>query len=172
MIVSDKTALFIDGTNLHYTAKALGFDIDFKRLIEEFEKRGSILRSYYYTTISEGTESAVRPLVDWLDYNGFAVRAKPAKDFDDGDGRRKIKRNIGVELAVDALEIAKHLDQLVLFSGDGDFRSLVEAVQRRRAHVTVVSSVRTRPPMVADELRRQADAFLELDDLKAAIGRH
>ena len=121
MIVSDKTALFIDGTNLHYTAKSLGFDIDFKRLIEEFEKRGSILRSYYYTTISEGTESAVRPLVDWLDYNGFAVRAKPAKDFDDGDGRRKIKRNIGVELAVDALEIAKHLDQLVLFSGDGKF---------------------------------------------------
>jgi uncharacterized LabA/DUF88 family protein len=172
MIVSDKTALFIDGTNLHYTAKALGFDIDFKRLIEEFEKRGSILRSYYYTTISEGTESAVRPLVDWLDYNGFTVRAKPAKEFDDGDGRRKIKRNIGVELAVDVLEIAKHLDQLVLFSGDGDFRSLVEAVQRRRTHVTVVSSVRTRPPMVADELRRQADAFLELDDLKAAIGRH
>ena len=104
MIVSDKTALFIDGTNLHYTAKALGFDIDFKRLIEEFEKRGSILRSYYYTTISEGTESAVRPLVDWLDYNGFIVRAKPAKEFDDGDGRRKVKRNIGVELAVDALE--------------------------------------------------------------------
>ncbi len=172
MIVSDKTALFIDGTNLHYTAKALGFDIDFKRLIEEFEKRGSILRSYYYTTISEGTESAIRPLVDWLDYNGFTVRAKPAKEFDDGDGRRKIKRNIGIELAVDALEIAKHLDQLVLFPAMRIFAHSWKLFRGAAHTLRSFSSVRTRPPMVADELRRQADAFLELDDLKAAIGRH
>jgi uncharacterized LabA/DUF88 family protein len=172
MITSDKTALFVDGANLHHTAKALGFDVDFKRLIEEFEKRGSILRSYYYTTISEVADfTAIRPLVDWLEYNGFTVRAKPAKEFDDGSGRRKIKRNISIELSVDALEIAKHIGHIVLFSGDGDFRSLVEAIQRRGPQVTVVSSIRTKPPMIADELRRQADAFLELDDLRSTVGR-
>jgi uncharacterized LabA/DUF88 family protein len=168
----DKMALFIDGANLHHSAKALGFDVDFKRLIEEFEKRGSIFRSYYYTTVSEGAEfTSIRPLVDWLDYNGFTIRVKPAKEFDDGSGRRKIKRNIGIELSVDALEIAKHVGHVVLFSGDGDFRSLVEAIQSRGPQVTIVSSIRTKPPMIADELRRQADAFLELDDLRSTIGR-
>src|SRR4029077_6246161 len=113
--------------------------------------------------------SLARSLVDWLDYNGFTVLAKPTKEFDDGEGRRKTRRNIGVELAVDALEISDRIDHIVLFSGDGDLRALVEAVQRRGVRVTVVSTIRTRPPMVADELRRQADAFLELDDFKASI---
>jgi uncharacterized LabA/DUF88 family protein len=167
-----KTALFIDGANLHFTTRSLGFEVDFKRLVEEFEKHGSILRCYFYTTISEAAEfTTIRPLIDWLDYNGFTVRARPEKVFDDGNGRRKVKRNIGVELAVDALEIAKHVDHVVLFSGDGDFRSLVEAVQGRGPRVTVVSSVRTKPAIIADELRRQADTFLELEDLRAYIGR-
>ena len=109
--------------------------------------------------------------VDWLDYHGFTVRARPAKEFDDGNGRRKIKRNIGVELSVDALEIAKHVGRVVLFSGDGDLRPLVEAVQSRGPTVTAVSSIRTKPPMIADELRREADVFLELDDLRQQIGR-
>jgi uncharacterized LabA/DUF88 family protein len=168
---SGKLALFVDGPNLHYTAKNLGFDIDFKRFLAEFKTRGALVRAYYYTTIAEGAEfSTIRPLVDWLDYNGFTVRTKPVKEFDDGEGRRKFKRNIGVELAVDAFEIAKHVDHIVLFSGDGDFRSVVEAIQRRGPRVTVVSSMRTQPAMVAGELRRQADTFLELDDLKASIG--
>ena len=122
-------------------------------------------------TISENGGHSVRSLVDWLDYNGFKVLAKPTKEFDDGEGPRKTKRNIGVELAVDALEISDRIDHLVLFSGDGDLRALVEAVQWRGVRVTVISTIRTRPPMVADELRRQADAFLELDDFKASIGQ-
>jgi uncharacterized LabA/DUF88 family protein len=168
---SERIALFIDGQNLHYAAKSLGFDVDFKRLLIEFQRRGTIVRSCYYITISENEDRSVRSLVDWLDYNGFTVLAKPTKEFDDGEGRRKIKRNIGVELAVDALEISDRIDHLVLFSGDGDLRALIEAVQRRGVRVTVVSTIRTRPPMVADELRRQADSFLELDDFKASIGR-
>jgi uncharacterized LabA/DUF88 family protein len=168
----EKTALFIDGENLHHTAKALGFDIDFKRLLIEFETRGSLMRSYYYTAVASDVEHQVtRPLTDWLDYNGFTVVAKSAKVFDDGEGRRKFKRNIAIELAIDALEIAKRIEHMVLFSGDGDFRSLIEALQRRGVRVTVVSTMRTKPPMIADELRRQADTFLELNNLKAAIGR-
>ncbi len=172
MSSSDKLALFIDGQNLHYTAKNLGFDVDFKRLLTEFKTRGTLVRAYYYTTIVEDADfQTIRPLIDWLAYNGFAVRAKPAKEFDDGEGRRKFKRNMGVDLAVDAFEIAKYVDHVVLFSGDGDFCSLVEAIQSQGSRVTVVSSMRTKPAMVADELRRQADMFLELDDLKASISR-
>jgi len=166
-----RLALFIDGANAHATAKALGFDIDYKRLLTEFQSRGTLVRAFYYTATFEDQEySSIRPLIDWLDYNGFTVVTKPAKELDDGEGRRKFKRSMRVELAIDALEIANQVDNIMLFSGDGDFCSLLDAVQRRGVHVTVISSLRIKPPMIADELRRQAD-FIELDDLKAAIDR-
>jgi uncharacterized LabA/DUF88 family protein len=168
----EKTALFIDGETLYYAAKALGFEIDFKRLLAEFRTRGPVLRSYYYTVVSSDAEHQVRrPLIDWLNYNEFTVIAKPVKAFDDGEGRRKFKRNIAIELVVDALEISKHIDHMVLFSGDGDYRAMVEAAQRKGVSVTVVSTTRTRPAMIADELRRQANAFLELNDLRTAVSR-
>jgi NYN domain len=115
----------------------------------------------------EGRRRVIRPLVDWLDYNGYAVRTKPAKEHDDGEGGRRVKRNIGVELAVDALEIARRIDHAFLLSGDGDLRAVTERVQRLGVRVTVVSSVRTKLPLIADELRRQADVFLEVDTLRA-----
>ena len=165
-------ALFVDGANLHATAKTLGFDIDYRRLLKEFQSRGTLVRAFYYTAVVEDSDfSSIRPLIDWLDYNGFTVVTKPAKEFIDATGRRKVKGNMDIELAVDALELAPHLDEMVLFSGDGDFRSVVEAVQRRGVHVTVVSTISSHPPMIADELRRQADAFTDLMELKSKIGR-
>ena len=129
---SNKIALFIDGANLYATAKTLGFDIDYKRLLKEFQSRGTLLRAFYYTAIIEDQEySSIRPLIDWLDYNGYTVVTKATKEFIDASGRRKVKGNMDIELAVDAMELAERIDQMVLFSGDGDFRSLVEAVQRR-----------------------------------------
>jgi uncharacterized LabA/DUF88 family protein len=167
-----KLALFIDGANLHSTAKSLGFDIDYKRLLSEFQSRGSLVRAFYYTAIIDDPEfSSLRPLVDWLDYNGFIVVTKPAKEFDDGEGRRKFKRSMSVELVIDAFGMAKHIDNIVLFSGDGNFRALVEALQRRGVRVTVVSTLLSKPPMIADELRRQADVFTDLAELKAVISR-
>ena len=140
--------------------------------LKEFQSRGTLLRAFYYTTIIEDQEySSIRPLIDWLDYNGYTVVTKPPKEFDDGEGRRKIKRNMSVELAVDAMELTEHIDQMVLFSGDGDFRSLVEAVQRRGVRVTVVSSISSRPPMIADELRRQADVFTDLVEFRSKLDR-
>jgi len=154
------------------TAKTLGFDIDYKRLLKEFERRGTLVRAFYYTAIIEDQEfTSLRPLTDWLDYNGFTVVAKPAKDFNDVGGRRKFKRNVGIEIVVGALEMAKHVDQIVLFSGDGDFRSLVEAGQRRGVRVTVVSTISSQPPMIADDLRRQADVFTDLVELQSKLGR-
>jgi uncharacterized LabA/DUF88 family protein len=172
MTDSANIALFIDGANLHATAKALGFDIDYRRLLQEFQSRGALLRALYYTAIIEDQEySSIRPLVDWLDYNGYTVVTKSTKEFIDAYGRRKLKGSMDVELAVDAMEIAAHIDQMLLFSGDGDFRPLVKAVQRRGVRVTVVSTISSQPPMIADELRRQADAFIDLAELRAKIAR-
>ena len=165
-------ALFVDGASLHATAKALGFDIDFRRLLAEFERRGTLLRAFYYTAVIEDRGiSSIRPLLDWLDYNGYTVVTKVTKEFVDADGRRKVKGNMSIELAVDAMEIAGQVDEIILFSGDGDFRSLVEALQRRGVRVSVVSTIATRPPMIADELRRQTDVFIDLAELKPKIGR-
>ena len=171
-VPGEKIALFIDGANLYATAKSLGFDIDYKSLLREFQSRGYLLRAFYYTAVIEDQEySSIRPLIDWLDYNGYSVVTKATKEFVDQTGRRKVKGNMDIELAVDAMEIAGTIDHMVLFSGDGDFRSLVEAVQRRGVRVTVISTVSTQPPMVADELRRQADIFIDIVTLQGKIGR-
>ena len=172
MSSSNRIALFIDGANLYATAKALGFDIDYRRLLTDFQNRGTVVRAYYYTAIIEDQEySSIRPLTDWLDYNGYAVVTKATKEFFDASGRRKVKGNMDVELAVDAMELAGYIDQMVLFSGDGDFRSLVAAMQRRGVRVTVVSTIATQRPMIADDLRRQADVFIDLRELQPKIGR-
>lgn len=169
---SSRVGLFIDGPNLHATSKALGFDIDFKRLLSQFECLGSIARAFYYTSLPEDqTQRSFRPLIDWLDYNGYTVVAKTAKDFLDDSGRRRTKANTNIELAVDAIALAEQFDQMVLFSGDGDFRAMVEAVQRRGVRVTVISTMSTHPPMLADELRRQADVFIDLASLRSKLGR-
>jgi len=168
----ERIALFIDGSNLYNAARALGFDIDYKRLLELFASKGHLIRAFYYTALLDDQEySPIRPLVDWLDYNGYTMVTKPTKEFTDAYGRRKIKGNMDIELAIDVMEIAEKIDHIVLFSGDGDFRRLVEAVQRKAVRVSVVSTVRTQPPMVADELRRQADMFVELQDLESLIAR-
>ena len=172
MSSQQKIALFIDGANLYATTKTLGFDIDYRRLLKEFQNKGILIRAFYYTALVEDQEySSIRPLIDWLDYNGYRVVTKPTKEFVDSAGRRKVKGNMDIELAIDALELAPHIDQMVLFSGDGDFRSLVEAMQRRGVRVSVVSTVSTQPPMVADELRRQADEFIDLVNIENRIGR-
>ncbi|WP_454917051.1 LabA-like NYN domain-containing protein [Xanthobacter sediminis] len=168
----EKIALLIDGANLYSATKALGFDIDYKRLLKEFQGRGYLLRAFYYTTLIEDQEySSIRPLLDWLDYNGYSVVTKMAREFTDAQGRRRVRGNMDIEIAVDAMELAGHVDHIVLFSGDGDFRSLVEALQRRGIRVSVVSTISTQPPLIADDLRRQADVFIDLVELQPKIGR-
>ncbi|WP_183415690.1 LabA-like NYN domain-containing protein [Limibacillus halophilus] len=168
----ERVALFIDGANLYGTARSLDFDIDYKRLLTFFGDHCHLIRAFYYTALVEDQEySPIRPLVDWLDYNGYNMVTKPTKEFTDASGRRKLKGNMDIELAIDMLEMAEHLDHIVLFSGDGDFRRLVEAVQRKAVRVTVISTIKTQPPMIADELRRQADHFVDLVDLQREIAR-
>ena len=172
ILAHEKFALFIDGANLYSAARALGFDIDYKNLLALFHNQGKLLRAYYYTALFEDQDySPIRPLVDWLDYNGYTMVTKPAKEFTDAQGNRKIKGNMDIELAVDILQLAEHLDHVVVFSGDGDFRYLIEAAQAKGCRVTVISTMKSHPPMIADELRRQADFFIELKDLANEIAR-
>lgn len=168
----EKMALFIDGANLYATAKALGFDIDYKRLLGMFRAKGFLMRALYYTALAEDQEySSIRPLVDWLDYNGYTMVTKPTKEYTDSFGRRKIKGNMDIELTVDAMRLSPSLDHVILFTGDGDFRALVAALQMNGKRVSVVSTLQTQPAMVADELRRQADQFIDLADLEEHICR-
>ncbi len=168
----ERIALFIDGSNLYAAAKTLDFDIDYKRLLSFFANQGQLVRAFYFTALLEEQEySSIRPLVDWLDYNGYTLVTKPAKEFTDDAGRKKIKGNMDIELAVDLMEMADSIDHAVILSGDGDFRRLIECVQRKGLRVTVLSTLRSRPPMIADELRRQADVFIELMDIREDIQR-
>ncbi|TDH58104.1 NYN domain-containing protein [Dankookia rubra] len=168
----ERIAVFIDGANLYAASRTLGFDVDYKNLLAHFRQRSYLVRAYYYTALLETEEySPLRPLVDWLGYNGYSVVTKPAKEFTDATGRRRVKGSVDIEMAVDVLDLTPSLDHVVIFSGDGDLRRLVESVQRRGVRVTVISTIRTQPAMIADDLRRQADAFIDLADLAEHITR-
>jgi len=169
---NERIALFIDGANLYSAVKSLGFDIDYKKLLAEFRTRGNLIRAYYYTALVEDQDySPIRPLVDWLDYNGYSLVTKTAREYTDSQGRKRWRGDMDIEIACDMLEIADRTDHVVLFSGDGDFRRLVETMQRKGVRVTVVSTVKSQPPMASDDLRRQADSFVDLSDLSNIIGR-
>jgi uncharacterized LabA/DUF88 family protein len=168
----ERLGLFIDGANFHATARALGFEPDFKRLLAMLRERGRLVRAHYYTTLIEDEEEfcAIRPLVDWLAYNGYTTVTKTVRQSADPDARRARGR-IDVELAVDAMRLHAGLDHVLIFSGNGEFRSLVAALQGLGKRVSVVSTLATNPAMIADDLRRQADQFIDLADLKDEIVR-
>lgn len=171
-VQNERTILFIDGANLYSASRNLGFDVDYRNLLEYFRRQVHVLRAYYYSALLETEEySPLKPLTDWLAYNGYTLVTKPAKEFTDAAGRRRVKGNMDIELAIDMLELAPKIEHAVLFSGDADFRRLVEAVQRRGVRVSVVSTIRTSPPMVADDLRRQADQFIDLADIASEFTR-
>lgn len=169
---NEKVCLFIDGANLYSASRNLGFDVDYRNLLTFFRKHCNVIRAYYYSAVLDTEEySPLKPLTDWLAYNGFFLVTKNAREFTDQNGRRRIKGSMDIELAVDMMEIASHIDHAVLFSGDADLRRLVESVQKQGVRVTVISSVKTNPPMVGDELRRQADQFLDLVDIAPEFTR-
>jgi uncharacterized LabA/DUF88 family protein len=173
----ERLALFIDGANLDSSVKALGFSVDFKRLRKHFMGKGHLIGAHYYTATVTEPDGEIRkkPLFDWLDYNGYRMVTKPAKYQTNSLGEQNIKGNMDIELAVDAMELALRgrLDRAVIFSGDGDFEALVKALQRAGTHVTVVSTIRSQPnKMIADELRRAADEFIDLNDIKDEIIDH
>lgn len=170
----EKTALFIDGANLYKAARNLGFDIDYKSLLAKVQEESQLIRASYYTAMQEDRDqdySPLRPLVDWLDYNGYTMVTKATREFTDQQGRKRYKGSTDVELVVDLMLLADRLDHAVIFTGNGDFKRAIEAAQSKGLRVSIVSTVKSSPPMASDDLRRQADAFFDLADLEKAIGR-
>lgn len=169
----ERVAFFIDGANFYQTARNLDIDIDYRRMVTSFVGDAYLLRAHYYTAMADDQEfSSLRPLIDWLDYNGFQITTKPMREFTDNNGQRRRSRpGLDVDLTVDALTLADHVNHIVLFSGDGNYRPLVEALQRKGVKVTIVSSLKTNPSMVSDEMRRKADHFLDLADLTDRLAR-
>ncbi len=169
---NERVALFIDGANLYSATRSLTFDIDYRKLLDEFKNHGRLVRAYYYTALVEDQEfSPIRPLVDWLDYNGYTLVTKPAKEYTDANGRRRFKGDMDVEIAVDLLQATSFIDHAFLFSGDGDFLAAIEAAQRKGMRVSVISTIKSNPPMASDDIRRAADNFVDLTDLSSLIGR-
>jgi len=171
--MTEKTALFIDGSNFYAATRSLNMDIDYAKLHAYFSQDTNLIRAYYYTALPEDQEfSPLRPLIDWLDYNGFAVVSNLTREFTDPEsGKKRIKGNMDMEIALDMLKLAPFIDHAILFSGDGDFCRLLEDVQGMGVRVSVVSTTKTNPPMVADSLRRMADIFIEMDQIRAHIER-
>lgn len=165
--------MLVDGSNIYATAKALGFQMNYKSVIDSWE--GEVLKAFYFTALIEEQENFVKPLVDWLTYNGWTTITKAASEWmDPVTQKKKVKGNMDIEIATIAFEMALTgcVTDIVLFTGDGDFRFLVEALQRRFGiRITIVSSIRTRPPMCADVLRRQADAFIDIADWRGELER-
>ena len=168
---SERIALFIDGASLYASTKALDFDVDYSRLLDYFKSSGRLLRAFYYTAIHEKLDyNPVRPLADWLDYNGYTLVAKYTREFVDNQGRKRLKHHsVAIDIAVDVMEVAPFVDHIILFSGDGDFKRLIEAVQRKGVRTTVISTAHSTPPMISDELRRKVDNFVELEAIKKYV---
>ncbi|MEH6521193.1 LabA-like NYN domain-containing protein [Sulfitobacter sp.] len=168
----ERIALFVDGPNFYATAKKLEIEVDYKALLSHFADAGRLVRANYFTAVNETEEfQPLRPLLDYIQFNGWNVRTKPALEFTGQDGHRKIKGSMAVELTVDAIALSPHIDHAILFSGDRDFCPLVTHLQAQGVRVSAVSSIKTTPAFIADGLRRQADSFIELDDLRHAIAR-
>jgi uncharacterized LabA/DUF88 family protein len=169
---TDRTYVFIDGPNFYATVKAISLDVDYKRMLQLFRTACNCVAINYYTATSDDQEySSLKPLIDWLDYNGYNVITKPTKEFTDSMGRRRVKGNMDLEIAVDVLRHASHANHIILCTGDGDFRVVVEAAQKMGCFVTVISTMDVKPPLVADELRRQASQFVDIVSLRSYIER-
>lgn len=172
---SQRTALFIDGANLYAAIRTIGFSMDFDKLLQVFEDNSDLVRAYYYASMlndSRMTEQdPMRGLISYLSHNGYTTIVKTSKTYVDDTGRPRLKGNVDVDLTVGLLQAARFIEHAILFSGDGDFKPAVEAVQNQGVRVTVISTSRTSPPMIADELWRQCDRFVDLEVLIPNITR-
>lgn len=170
---SQRVAIMIDGPNLFNTSKNLGFDVDFKKLLGLFEQNCLLHRAVYFNMLSERDDTTpVKPLVDWLSYNGYKTVTKPFREFTDASGTRRTKGSMHVEMAVEMMNMAQFVEHFVLFSGDGELAYAVNAVQEKGCRVTAVSTMKSDTgSTIADELRRKVNRFVNLDDVKGIIDK-
>lgn len=171
--VNEPTAVLIDGYNTLSTTKLLKFDIDFRKLLNLFQNKTRLVKIYYFASLRDNPadHDPMIPVIQWMMYNGYNVISKKMNEFMNIDNIQS-KGNMDVEISVTVLEMVKSVDHIVLFTGDENFRFLIEAVQRMGTRITVCSSMQCQPQIMSDDLRRQADNFIELNNLKSEIQRN
>ncbi|HOX26223.1 MAG TPA: NYN domain-containing protein [Candidatus Krumholzibacteria bacterium] len=161
----DKVAIFIDGENIHYSAKHLNMRLDYLKLCRRLAGKRRLLRAYFYTAISAQSEGKI-DFINFLKLNGFTVVTREVKSFSEPDAtNRSVRSALDMELAMDIVNLCPHVDTVILCSGDGDFRPLVEAVARRGKHVEVCAL----REMTSTDLIAAADVYVDLGSLKDEI---
>jgi len=164
---SEKLAVLIDGHALNAFAYGLGMKIDYRKLKVQFARSSKLTSIKYYAGVdfSRGENPYVK-LLDWLDYNGYRVHIKEARSFVNGDGERNVKGSVIVDLSIDLVLVARHVDHVVLVSAHGDLTYPILQAKRLGARVTLLSSLNAEGVRPADELRQVADEFIELETLR------
>lgn len=162
--LTERIGLFIDGISLQHAANVLQMKLDFKRLLQLFQQRGHLVGANYYSVIPpQPAADTAKPLLDWLSYNGFNVLARSSPHA--GDAENIL--SLAVDISVDAMQRAAHLDHVVLISACRELQSLICALKTMGRRVSVVSTMRGHS--TPDELRRHADIFLDLEELRPII---
>ncbi len=161
----DRVAIFIDGENIHYSAKHLNMRLDYLKLCSKLAGNRRLVRSYFYTAVSNQSEGKI-DFINFLKLNGFSVITREIKSFNDGDhSTRNVRGSLDMEMAIDALEMSNKLDTVILCTGDGDFKPLVTALGRKGVHVEVCAL----REMTSTELIATADVYTDLASLKDDI---
>lgn len=167
----ERLAIFIDGQHLFSASRNLGFDVDYRNFLECFRKKGKVIRAYYYAVhVDNGEYSPLKPLTDWLAYNGYALSMRTTTEHTDSQGRRRIPHT-DLEMLADMFGIADHVDHMVIVTGNGGYCRGVSLIQQRGVRVSVLSSIKTDSPMLSDDLRRTCDQFIELQEIKSEFTR-
>lgn len=164
-----KHIVLIDGANMSFAMNAIGRRFDWKKLRHFFVEAdyGLCLGLRYYTAIHERAdgEQPLRKIVDWLSYNGYLVVSKMTKSYENSDGSTRIKGNMDIEMATDMIRFAPRVDKIHLFTGDADFTYAVKAVQDMGVIVDVYSTMQGANSIIGDDLRRQANNYIDIGDL-------
>lgn len=167
-MTTKRIALFVDGSNFSVSLKAAGFRVDYQKIREYFAEMGDLVGSFYFTALPPRDEpSSIRNLTDSLQHKGWNLVTKEIKVFRD-QPIAKTKGNMDIEMVVKAWTLSNVITDLILFSGDGDFRAMVEKLQDVGVRVTVISyhSTDTRN-MTSNDLRKAVHEFINLPLLRS-----
>lgn len=170
---TERIGLFIDGYSLYQTVRAMDLRIDYKALRDLFASKGRLNRVQYFATVNDHDPDEFNPqrkTFDWLQYNGFDVQTIQTRSFTGSDGEIQYRGNASVLMTCYALKHAEHLDHVVILTGNADFAPLITALQERGTRVTMVSTIKN-GSLCSDQLRRSADDFIDLEDLRQQISK-
>jgi|SRR3990167_2647300 len=166
-----KTKIYIDGANMFYTQKRLGWSVDWKKVKNHIEQDKDVFEWRYYVGIKDSDEKMLKYLKH-LNSVGFNTITKPLKKIKISGGEAPerdfiYKANFDVEMTADILLEKFKLDEIIIFSGDSDFRYLVKKLKDAGLKVVVFSSRKT----ISWELKIECAKVVYFENIKEKIMR-